>query len=195
VSDRSKGLTPKQQRFVQEYLVDLNATQAAIRAGYSVKSAQEQGSRLLSNVMVSEAIAAAQVQRARRCQIDSDRVLRELAALAFSDLGELLEFDGTEYRFRKDVGESSRRAVSSVKLRREAGKDGKPAADIVEFRLWSKTDALRLLAQHLGMLKEVHELTGANGGPIQHRHDLTKLSDEQLEQLDTLLEAAGRQTG
>lgn len=64
-----KGLTPKQSRFVEEYLVDLNATQAAIRAGYSEKTAQEQSSRLLSNVIISDAVAAAQKARPERTQV------------------------------------------------------------------------------------------------------------------------------
>ena len=79
-------LTPKQSTFVAEYLVDLNATQAAIRAGYSEKTANEQGSRLLANVKITDAIADAMANRAERTEITQDRVLRELARLGFSDL-------------------------------------------------------------------------------------------------------------
>ncbi len=71
-------LTPKQQRFVDEYLIDLNATQAAIRSGYSEKTAQEQSSRLLSNVMVSEAIELAQKERQKRTLVTQDDVIRGL---------------------------------------------------------------------------------------------------------------------
>lgn len=87
-------LTPKQQRFVDEYLIDLNATQAAIRAGYSEKTAQAQGSRLLSNVMVAEAIAAAQVTRSERTRIDADWVLERLAAEATADVLDIYTEDG-----------------------------------------------------------------------------------------------------
>ena len=72
------NLTPKQQRFVEEYLIDLNATQAAIRAGYSGKTANEQGSRLLANVSISEAIAEAQNKRAERTEITQDYVLTNI---------------------------------------------------------------------------------------------------------------------
>lgn len=75
------ALTDQQQEFVLQYLVDLNATQAAIRAGYSAKTAQEQGSRLLSNVMVAEAVAAAQAERAARIKIDADYVLKQAVKL------------------------------------------------------------------------------------------------------------------
>jgi len=71
-------LTPKQQRFISEYLVDLNATQAAIRAGYAKKSADVEGSRLLVNAKVSAAIAAAQAKRSKRTEIDADYVLASI---------------------------------------------------------------------------------------------------------------------
>ena len=71
-------LTPKQQRFISEYLVDLNATQAAIRAGYAKKSADVEGSRLLVNAKVSAAIAAAQAKRSERTEIDADYVLASI---------------------------------------------------------------------------------------------------------------------
>ncbi len=70
-------MTPKQEAFVREYLIDLNATQAAIRAGYSEATASEQGSRLLGNVKVAEAIALAKAERAEKCDIDALWVLRE----------------------------------------------------------------------------------------------------------------------
>jgi phage terminase small subunit len=88
-------LTARQQRFVEEYLIDLNATQAAIRAGYSEKTAQVQSSRLLSNVMVAAAIAEAQSARSERTEITQDMVVRELAKIGFSDLRKVLTKDGT----------------------------------------------------------------------------------------------------
>ena len=72
-------MTPKQQRFVDEYLIDLNATQAAIRAGYSEKTAQEQGSRLLSNVMVQKAVTEGQAEHADNCAVTVESLIAELA--------------------------------------------------------------------------------------------------------------------
>lgn len=68
-------LNEKQEAFCREYIIDLNATQAAIRAGYSAKTAQEQSSRLLSNAMVSDRVAELKAERAQRTQIDADWVL------------------------------------------------------------------------------------------------------------------------
>lgn len=87
------ALTPKQQRFVEEYLVDLNATQAAIRAGYSPKTAEQQGSRLLGNVKVAGAIEVAQALRSERTQVDADWVLTRLAAEAEADIADLYDED------------------------------------------------------------------------------------------------------
>lgn len=78
-------LTPKQAAFAREYLVDLNATQAAIRAGYSEKTAYSQGQRLLKNAEVQAAIAKAQAQRAKRLQLTADDVLKGLYAEATYD--------------------------------------------------------------------------------------------------------------
>lgn len=75
------SLTPKQEAFVREYLLDLNATQAAIRAGYSAKTAEQQGSRLLRNVQVAAALSDAQTKRAERVEIDADYVLRQAVKL------------------------------------------------------------------------------------------------------------------
>lgn len=85
------NLTPKQQRFVEEYLIDLNATQAAIRAGYSERTANEQGSRLLANVSVSEAIAEAQAKREERTQIDADYVLKRLVEIDQMDVLDIMD--------------------------------------------------------------------------------------------------------
>lgn len=75
------ALTPKQQAFVDEYVIDLNATQAATRAGYSARTANEQGARLLANASVSDAIAKAIAERSKRVQRTADDVMRDLAAI------------------------------------------------------------------------------------------------------------------
>lgn len=88
------ALTAKQQRFVDEYLLDLNATQAAIRAGYSVKTAQVQGARLLSNAMVATAITAGKLARSERTQVDAAWLLTRLAEESVADVADLYDADG-----------------------------------------------------------------------------------------------------
>ena len=95
-------LTPKQQLFATEYLIDLNATQAAIRAGYSKRTAHSQGPRLLDNVEVKKRIQELGAKRSERCEITSDEVLQEIAKVAFVNLDEEAM---VEHRARISVGE------------------------------------------------------------------------------------------
>lgn len=89
-----RELTPKQQRFVDEYLIDLNATQAAIRAGYSEKTANEQGARLLANVSVKAEIETAKQDRSERVNVNADYVLRRLFEMAEADKADLYDDAG-----------------------------------------------------------------------------------------------------
>ena len=92
-------MNARQQRFVTEYLVDLNATQAAIRAGYSPKPAQQQGSRLLTNVVVKQAIAAQHATQLKAVEVRIEDVLRDVMAIAHTDLHTLTEQSGTPARW------------------------------------------------------------------------------------------------
>ena len=94
-------LNPKQQRFVATYLIDLNATQAAIKAGYSKKTARSQGQRLLTHIDVSEAIAAKTVKRLEQLDVTAERVLREYAQIEFMDIRKIFNDDGA----MKPIGE------------------------------------------------------------------------------------------
>ena len=92
-----KKLYPRREAFAAEYLKDLNATRAAIRAGYSAKTASSIGARLLADAGVARAVEAGMAARARRTEIDADRVVLELARIAFADPRDLMEWgpDGT----------------------------------------------------------------------------------------------------
>ena len=152
-------LTPKQERFVQEYLVDLNATQAAIRAGYSKKTAKEQASRLLTNVNVELALANHQRRTADKLELSREDVLREYMALGFSDVGNYMQWDdgGTTVYASDDLKPEHRRAVEMVKFTRDTrtNSDGDElkTTEKFEFKLHSKVNALDKLGQHLGLFK------------------------------------------
>jgi phage terminase small subunit len=83
-----KGLNPKQTRFVAEYLKDLNATQAAIRCGYSERTAKQQGSRLLTNADIAAAVAAGQERLAGKLELTAEKVLKDLEEVRTKALGE-----------------------------------------------------------------------------------------------------------
>lgn len=175
-------LTDKQQRFVAEYLIDLNATQAAIRAGYSEATAYSQGQRLLKNVEVEKAISAAMKIRADRTDITADRVLKELAKIGFADIRKAVKWqsalvteednpEGGDIAVIKTVVTNTVQMVASDEL-----DDGTAAAisEIsqnatggVKIKLHDKRAALVDIGRHLGMFKDKIEVTGADGGPIQ----------------------------
>lgn len=109
-------LTDKQQRFVDEYMVDMNATQAAIRAGYSPHTANEQGSQLLAKLSIQRALNAARLEQQERTQITADGALREAWNIATADTRELVELKtgccrccyGEGHKWQRTVGEMNR---------------------------------------------------------------------------------------
>lgn len=161
-------MTPRQQRFVDEYLIDLNATQAAIRAGYSAKTAEVQGPRLLGNVRVAKAIAKATEARARRTQITQDRVLQELARIAFFDIRRLYHDDGTLKR-PHELDDEAAAVLSAVEVTETMSGEESALLTTKKAKVFDKGTALTLAMRHLGMLTDKMELTGKGGGPIESR--------------------------
>ena len=141
------ALTEKQQRFVDEYLVDLNATQAAIRAGYSVKTADKQGWQLLGKTRIAEAISEKMAERNRRIGVNQDRVVMELAKIAFVNAADVINSD--DATITAGVTADDTAAIQSVKVKVIPTKEGKGIER--EIRLNDKLKALELLGKHLGM--------------------------------------------
>ncbi len=173
-----RKLTPKQEMFVKEYLIDLNATQAALRAGYSEKTAYRTGADNLKKPQIQEAIRQAMQKREQRTEITADKVLEEYAKLGFSDVTDYLQVvtervlvghdketgepisDISQFvlmKDTKDISPEKLAAISEVKQH----KDGS-----ISFKLHDKRGALDSIAKHLGMFTERIEHTGKDGGPI-----------------------------
>lgn len=157
---KKRGLTPKQQMFVAEYLKDLNATQAVIRAGYSKRTAEVQGPRLLGNVRVAAAVQKAMDARSNRIEIKADAVLQEIAKLAFSDPGELFDARG-RLRPIKDLPDHVRRSISSVEVVTSRAPGGEPedVEHTAKIRFWDKRGSLELLGKHLKLFTDRIEIT------------------------------------
>lgn len=143
---KKANLTEKQQRFVDEYLIDLNATQAAIRAGYSAKTADVQGSRMLGNVKVQQAISEEMAERSKRTGINQDRVVLELAKIALVKMTDIVDSQG---RIKSDASPNDLACIESVKYK-EFESDTKSSVER-EVKIASKLKALELLGKHLGM--------------------------------------------
>ncbi len=159
----------KQQRFVDEYLIDLNATQAAIRAGYSPRTAQVIGTENLSKPIIQAAIQEAQQKRSARTEITQDRVLKELALIGFSDMASFVKIDESgmiQANPLDTLPEGASRVIKKVKekrtIRTERGTKDKPDGDQIlectyEFELHDKVRCLELMGKHLGMFDENKE--------------------------------------
>lgn len=167
-------LTPKQIRFVDEYMVDFNATQAAIRAGYKAKTAHVIGAENLRKPKIAEEIARRQKDLQRRTEVTQDRVVKELARVAFADASdyvcvETLTYengDGTVSPVQivspKDTGalsDDQRAAIAGIKQ----------GANGIEIKLHDKIKALELLGRHIGMFNDKLSLSGTDGGPLTFR--------------------------
>ena len=189
-------LTAKQQRFCDEYLIDLNATQAAIRAGYSEKNADKIGSELLGKTRVAEYIAERKADRMARTEITQDMVLKELANIAFANAADyanviekqaVVEFEGkmipvldengdpvmyrtVEPTLTESLTEEQKRALAVIKK----GRDG------FEVKPYDKVRALELLGKHLGMWTEKVEVTEKADNPFSglSTEDLKKMIDD-----------------
>lgn len=148
MSNLSAKLTKKQRLFVDEYLRDLNAAQAAIRAGYSPKTAKEIGCENLTKPNISAAISAAMADRAKRTEIDQDRVVLEIARLAFSDVRKL--FDGNRLKRMDEIDDATAAAISSVKVSTRQVGEGE-VEHIAEIKLWPKTPAIEMAGKHVGL--------------------------------------------
>lgn len=152
-------LTEKQKKFVNEYLIDLNATQAAIRSGYSEKNAFKIGSELLHKSTVSKYLQTRQQALQQRTEVTQEMVIKELASIGFADVidyaevvekkyidenGKERSYADVDIKVTANIPINKRKAVSSIKQ----GKNG------IEIKLNDKVKALELLGKHLGMFKD-----------------------------------------
>ncbi len=177
------GLTDKQQRFVEEYLIDLNATQAAIRAGYSADTARQIGAENLSKPVIADAIAEAQAERSKRTQITADMVLAELAKLGFSNMQDYMKAGpgGDPYLDFSELTRDQAAALQELTVEDFLDGRGEDAREVrrVRFKLADKRAALESVGKHLGMFRDKVELSGPEGGPIP-----LSLIDEVLRERD-----------
>jgi len=167
---KGRSINAKQARFVAEYLIDLNATQAAIRSGYSPKTANEQGSRLLANVKVSAALSSAQAERSKRTEITQDMVLQEYAKIGFSDIRKIAKWG--ERPIIEDVPDDYDLRIYPVELIASETIDDATAAAIsevsltaqgVKVKMYDKKGALDSIARHLGMFNDKLDHTSSDG--------------------------------
>ncbi|WP_312047753.1 terminase small subunit [Anaerotignum sp.] len=154
---RCCGMTKKQKMFVEEYLIDLNATQAAIRAGYSPQTAYSIGQENLNKPEIKNALEKAMAERSRRTGISADRVLMELAKMAFVNPKDVINMsDGS---VRKDASDDDLACVQSVKVKTSYFDTGETIEK--ETKLYDKKASLELLGKHLGIFTDKVKVEGS----------------------------------
>lgn len=177
---RPAKLTPKQQRFAEEYLVDLNATQAAIRAGYSKRTAREMGYENLTKPHIQAAVRKALDAQSKRTAITADNVLREFARLAFANLTDVVDVNSGTVVI-EDFDDLPREVTAAISEVAQT-KDG------IRVKFHSKTQALEALGRHLALFNDKLKLEGE----LPVKPDMSHLSDEDLEQLRALVGSSQR---
>lgn len=163
-------LTDKQQRFVEEYLIDLNATKAAIRAGYSAKNADKIGSELLGKTRVAEAVACAMAERSRRTGISQDRVLQELAKISFSDMRNFVDVVDGEVRLKnmEDISPDDSACIQEITTTKTVKSFGDTEIEttVTKMKLADKKGSLESLGRHLGMFNDKLQINANMGVKI-----------------------------
>lgn len=178
-------LTPKQERFIEEYLIDLNATQAAIRAGFSARTAEQIGHQLLQKTSVAEAVAKAKAERSARTGLTADRVLEELAAIGFARMTDFVEWgDGAEMTLRPSYTLTDHQAaaiaqvVEAEKFVKSLGKGEQLMSRERTIKLHDKLGTLKLLGQHVGLFADRVEHTGKDGAPLTFTIAIDRKDDQ-----------------
>ncbi|MDE6210094.1 MAG: terminase small subunit [Lachnospiraceae bacterium] len=148
------ALTAKQKRFVEEYMIDLNATQAAIRAGYSVDTAKEIGCENLTKPNISKKVGEAMAERSKRTGINQDRVVLELAKIALVNMTYIVDGEG---KIKDTAKDEDLACIEAIKYKSSESDTGSSVER--EVRIASKLKALELLGKHLGMFKDKVEVS------------------------------------
>lgn len=148
-------LSDRQRRFVAEYLIDCNATQAAIRAGYSSKGAEVQGHRLLRHAKVAALIEDGQAKIADKLEVTQERIVAELAKIGFSDIRRLFGEGGSLKRI-EELDDHAAGCLASVEVvtRKVPGSADNEVEHTAKLKLWDKRAALVDLGKHVGMFNE-----------------------------------------
>lgn len=154
---RSKaGLTPKQARFVSEYLIDLNATQAAIRAGYSARTARQMGEENLTKPDIALAVREGMEAREQRTEITQDTAIKEVARIAFFDPRRLFNPDGSPKPLH-ELDDDTAAAIAGLDVQEQyegSGSDRRFVGYLKKYRIADKNSALEKLMKHLGMFEK-----------------------------------------
>jgi len=185
------NLTLKQQAFVREYLVDLNATAAAIRAGYSKKTARSIGEENLKKPDISEQIKALTKETAHKVELTAEGTLKQIMYQGYSDIRQLFNQDGSLKKITELPAELSA-AIQSIEVVAKSQAGGQ-VEYVHKIRLTDKIRALELLGKYLKMFVDRHEHTGKNGSPLSP--EVEDIEERRLARLIAIILVADNYKG
>ncbi len=166
MSDSVETFNPRQLAFVSEYLLDLNGSAAAIRAGYSPATAGAIASELLALPKIAAAVERGKADRLERTGFKADKVLVEMSLLAHSSIEHYRIDDNGNLQLAEGAPQGAMRAVQSFTKKIRHDKDGGVSYDC-SLKLWDKPQPLKLMGKHVGLFADKVEHSGPDGGPIQ----------------------------
>lgn len=172
-------LNDQQKRFVDEYLIDLDPTAAAIRAGYSNRSARQIGNENRTKPTIAAAIADKMRERAIRVAASQDRVITELSAIAYADPRLAFDEQGA-LREVKDWSDSLAAGIKSIKIKQLNDDDGSIVGSTAEINFWDKLKALEMLAKHVGLFESVSSNQASSSDVLKNRIRQARSPDLKL---------------
>jgi phage terminase small subunit len=176
-------LNAKQEAFVREYLIDSNASRAALRAGYSPHSAPDIGAQLIRKSHIKAAIAERRKSIIERCEIDSSDVINELAILGLSDISHYRLDEMLNLILAPGAPTYAMRAIRGVKhrVRTITTDEGEMEREhTIEYSLWDKNTALTNLAKHFRLLIDRFEITAPIAEEVRRMAEAQGLTEEEV---------------
>jgi phage terminase small subunit len=171
-----KPLHPRKEAFCREYIIDFNAFQAAIRAGYSEKSARHTGCMMLQEPAIIERVQQLVAERMQRAEITADRVLQEVARVALSDVRRLFTASGT-LKPLNELDDDTAASVASVEVLEEyagTGRERVVVGHTKKIKFWDKNAGLEKLMKHLGMFVKDNEQQNPGGAMAEFLAELSE---------------------
>jgi phage terminase small subunit len=147
---RGIDLSAKQKRFCEEYLIDMNGAQAAIRAGYAQKNADVQAAQILSLTKVRQYLQKLKNEQSKRTGITADLVLKELAAVGFSKITDVLNIDDEDIPLKRNISNKAKSAIQAISSSRKMGER------TISVKMHNKIGALEKLGTHFGLFNDLN---------------------------------------
>lgn len=173
----NKKLSVQKQRFADEFLISYNATQAAIKAGYSKRTAYSQGARLSKSVEVQKYLISKKAKVYKKLEISQERTMLEMARVSFSDVRRIYNADGT-FKAVHELDDDTAAAIQSIEVDSEG--------QLIKIKFWDKNKPIEMLGKHFKIYADITPVV------VNNTVDIGGLSADDLKQLLAIKKKAGK---